>query len=69
MKPDTTTLTEFEIIDSKSLAERLRVTPSWVRKQTSARENCLPHLKLGRYVRYLWGSPDLSAWLQRRYQK
>jgi len=70
MRPESTApLTQFEVIDGKVLAERWRVTPAWIRKQCTAAENCLPHLQLGRYVRFLWGSPDLSAWLARRYQK
>jgi hypothetical protein len=70
MRPENTVpLTQYELIDGRELAARWKVTASWVRKQCAAPENCLPHLKLGRYVRFLWGSPDLSAWLARRYQK
>jgi hypothetical protein len=69
MKPDAAPITEFEIIDGKALAERWKVTPAWIRKQCAAREKCLPHLKLGRYVRFAWGSPDLCRWLEGRYQK
>jgi hypothetical protein len=28
----------------------------------------LPHVKLGRHVRYDWGSPQLAAWWSRRQQ-
>jgi len=71
MKPENTAtrLTEFELISGPELAARWKVTASWIRKQACARENCLPHLKLGRYVRFAWGSPDLDRWLQGRYLK
>ena len=69
MKPDAPQLTEFEIIDGKLLAERWRVTPGWIRKQCTAAEDRIPHLKMGRYTRFLWGSPDLSKWLEKRYQR
>jgi hypothetical protein len=70
MKPENTTLlTQYELIDGPELAARWKVTASWVRKQCAASENCLPHLKLGRYVRFLWGSPDLCRWMESRYQK
>jgi hypothetical protein len=62
-------LTQFEVIDGKVLAERWRVTPAWIRKQCVVAENCLPHLKLGRYVRFLWGSPDLCKWMEKHYNR
>jgi hypothetical protein len=59
--------TSFEIIDAAELAKRLRVPVGWVRQRaTSPRFNSeqrLPHVRLGRYVRFLRGSPELSAWL------
>ena len=65
-----TPLTECEIVDSKILAERLRVSVAWVKKQClSAAENRIPHLKFGKCTRFLWGSPDLCKWLEGRYQK
>ena len=57
----------YENLDSAQLAERLNVPESWVRDQVRARaEDPLPHLQLGKYVRFLWGSPELEAWLLRR---
>jgi hypothetical protein len=29
-------------------------------------EDPIPHLRLGRYIRFRWGSPELEAWLKRR---
>jgi hypothetical protein len=40
---------------------------SWVREQVRSRSgDPLPHLRLGKYVRFLWGSSELDAWIQRR---
>src|SRR5260370_28586977 len=52
--------TEYEFIDSRELARRLTVPPSWIRDQVRARsEDPLPHLNLGRYVLFLSSSPEL----------
>jgi len=56
----------FEKIDSAEFAKRISMTESWVRNQT--RSNCsdpIPHVKLGRYVRFEWNSPELNAWWDR----
>jgi hypothetical protein len=56
----------IEIIDSKELATRLRVPESWVRDRVRVRsDDPLPHVKIGRYVRFEWGSPDLVEWWAR----
>ena len=56
----------IEIIDSKELATRLRVPESWVRDRVRTRsDDPLPHVKIGRYVRFEWGSPDLVEWWAR----
>jgi hypothetical protein len=56
----------IEIIDSKQLATRLRVPESWVRDRVRTRsDDPLPHVKIGRYVRFEWGSPDLVEWWAR----
>ncbi len=55
-----------EIIDSKELARRLRLPESWVRDRVRARnDDPLPHVKVGRYVRFEWGSPELVEWWAR----
>jgi len=58
----------LEIIDSGELAKRWKVPESWVRAYS--RERCpkdqrIPILHFGKYVRYEWGSADLEAWLSR----
>jgi len=57
-----------EIIDSVELARRWNVPESWVRSKVRSRTATaeqIPHLQLGRYVRFEFGSPALEAWLQR----
>ncbi len=56
----------IEIIDSKELASRWRLPESWVRDRVRARsDDPLPHVKVGRYVRFEWGSPELVEWWAR----
>lgn len=60
-----------EIIDSAELAARLRVPESWIRNRTRARtprEERIPCIRFGRYVRFEWGSPQLSEWLAKKRQ-
>jgi hypothetical protein len=58
-----------ELIDSEELAARWRVPESWIRNRTRARtprEERIPCLRLGRYVRFEWGSVPLSEWLAKK---
>jgi hypothetical protein len=58
-----------ELIDSEELASRWKVPQSWVRSHTRARtakEDRIPCLRLGRYVRFEWGSPRLAEWLAKK---
>ena len=58
-----------EIIDSAELAARWRVPESWVRSHTrnrTAKEDRIPHVRLGRYVRFCWGSTELEEWLSKK---
>ena len=59
----------FEILDAPELARRLTVPVSWVREMCRTRiasEERIPHLKLGRYRRFRWNSPELNDWLNQR---
>jgi hypothetical protein len=57
----------FEVLTAEELASRWRVRPSWVREQTRSRcMDPIPHVRLGRYVRFSWNSPELNAWWKRR---
>ncbi len=57
-----------EIIDAKELARRWSVPVSWVREYTRSDRTVdhIPHVRLGRYVRFEWGSPQLAQWFARR---
>ena len=56
----------FELIDAPELAKRWGLPASWIREQTRSRcSDPIPHLRLGRYVRFEWGSPELASWLSR----
>jgi hypothetical protein len=59
--------TQYEFIDCRELARRLAVPMSWIRDQVRSRsQDPLPHVNLGKYVRFLWGSPALELWIRRR---
>jgi hypothetical protein len=47
------------LLDVTGLAEYLRLPPSWV----NARKKQIPHIKLGRYVRFDISSVDFQKWL------
>lgn len=55
----------LEIIDTPTLAARLSVPASWIASHTRARAtDVIPHLRLGKYCRFRWGSEELTQWLQ-----
>jgi hypothetical protein len=58
----------LEVIDSVELAKRLSVPESWIRSRTNKRRTTdpIPHYRLGRYIRFSWGSAELRDWLQRQ---
>jgi hypothetical protein len=59
----------FEVITSTQLAERWQVPERWIRDRTRSRtpkEDRIPCLRLGRYVRFEWGSPVLANWLPKK---
>lgn len=58
-----------ELIDSTELASRWRVPESWIRNHTRARtprDDRIPCVRLGRYVRFEWGSLRLAEWLAKQ---
>jgi hypothetical protein len=56
-----------EIIDSVELAKRWAVPETWIREQVRSRAlDPMPHVRLGKYVRFEWGSEPLNAWWARR---
>ena len=48
------------LLTSEELAERLSVPAKWPLEQ--ARAGNIPHLRLGRYVRFSW--PAIEEWLE-----
>lgn len=56
-----------EIIDGPELARRIVVPRSWVAQHVTSRypvAQRIPCIRIGRYVRFRWGSPELNAWLR-----
>ena len=59
----------LELIDAVELASRWKVPESWIRSHSRARtpkEERIPCIRLGRYVRFEWGSPRLIEWLLKK---
>lgn len=56
----------YEVLTAEQLAERWQLPTSWIREQTRSRcPDPIPHTRLGRYVRFSFGSPALNDWWQR----
>jgi hypothetical protein len=63
----TSSTATVEVIDSAALAKRWAVNESWIRHQVRPGINDpIPHLKLGKYIRFRWGGRELNEWLSRR---
>ncbi len=59
--------TTYEVLDATELAKRWNVPASWVREHTRDRAaDPIPTVRLGRYVRFEWGSPSLMRWWCKR---
>lgn len=61
-------MADYEIIDAKELAKRWKLPESWVRNRTRARtsrEEQIPCVRLGRYIRFEWQHPSLVEWFER----
>jgi excisionase family DNA binding protein len=48
-----------ELLTAEEVAAMLRMTPAWIYAQT--RKDALPHVRLGRYVRYRRSA--ITQWL------
>lgn len=53
-----------DLLTADEVASRLKVRSSWVKK--AARANRIPHVMVGRYVRFSW--PDIEAWIESQKQ-
>ena len=52
------------LLDAKGAAELLNVPPSWILAE--ARAGRIPHVRLGRYVRF--DADELANWAKARYR-
>ncbi|HBR15005.1 MAG TPA: hypothetical protein DD723_05625 [Candidatus Omnitrophica bacterium] len=43
-----------ELITVQDLAKRLNVPVSWIYQRTRRGQHSIPHIKLGKYVRFNW---------------
>ena len=58
---------QHEIIDSKELAERWNVPRTWIGNMVRSNAvDPIPHVKLGKYLRFEWGSEPLQQWWNSR---
>jgi len=61
-----------EIIDAAELSKRWAVPESWIRSKVKPSRTptaqMIPHIRLGKYCRFEWGSPALEQWLSRHRQ-
>lgn len=58
---------QYDSLNCAQLGAKLNMPETWVREHVRERvADPIPHLKLGKYVRFAWGSPELAAWLERR---
>lgn len=67
-QPEPASAFPYEVLTTAELAERLKVKESWVVDQSKRSRTAgpIPIFRLGKHRRYLWGSPELNAWLNRR---
>jgi hypothetical protein len=67
-QPEAASAFPYEVLTTAELAQRLKVKESWVVDQSkrSRTADPIPIFRLGKHRRYLWGSPELNAWLRRR---
>lgn len=65
--PQVVNSNNFELLTVEQLAQRLNLPKSWIAQQTRERSaDKIPHLRFGRWIRFQWLSPELTAWLARR---
>ena len=43
-----------QLITAKELAKRLNVQVSWIYRRTRLGQEAIPHVKMGKYVRFDW---------------
>jgi len=55
-----------EFITVGDLAKRLKVPASWVYQRTRLGQEAIPHVKMGKYVRFNWN--EVVAFLRREHK-
>ena len=59
----------IEMIDCAELARRWNVPKTWFEDQVRTRAtDPAPYFKMGKYVRFEWGSDELESWRRRRFK-
>jgi predicted DNA-binding transcriptional regulator AlpA len=57
-----------DFLDFRGLAAKLGTSEQWVRRnvrRTYTRDP-IPHLRFGRIIRFVWDSPEMQEWIERR---
>jgi hypothetical protein len=60
--------TVADFLDFRGLAAKLGTSEQWVRRnvrRTYTRDP-IPHLRFGRWIRFVWDSPEMQGWIERR---
>ncbi len=58
-------MSDDRLLSADEVATRLGLKPSWVAQ--AARDNRIPHVRLGKYVRFRW--TDVEAWLDEEVKR
>ena len=59
--------TDSDFLDFRGLAAKLGTSEQWVRRnvrRTYTRDP-IPHLRFGRWIRFVWDSKEMSEWIER----
>ncbi len=56
-----------ELLTVEDLAKALKVPKSWLYDRTRRKKDSIPHIKVGRYPRFLL--PQVLAWLESKKEK
>ena len=59
---------DSDFLDFRGLAAKLGTSEQWVRhnvRRTYTRDP-IPHLRFGRMIRFVWDSPEMQEWIERR---
>jgi hypothetical protein len=66
LNANTRRINGYETVKPEELARRLNVPTTWVYDQVRSRaKDPMPHLRLGKYVRFQPDSPEFQAWMER----